>query len=1692
MASIYQNLFKSNPNRELYLKVELIDGLEPEWINTSSPPINILYGATLSNQVAILLPPSFSGYALNSIQAGDIVKSYPISNDVENTILNLYSFPITEITYTDGPIPFDGYDVTGIITGLVINTSQINIDDIIAATDLTTLTYPTLKAERIYTIKKEIFGKILSGGINVDADNSSRRTLNFGFSVDALNENANIKVTDFQNKRIKVYIGLKNLLNEDFTTIENNGLPPDSNNIVWFKMGVYNVTDISMEHSVDSIAINMTAQDKSALIDGNASGTFGESPATVYFNQETAVSYYDMLVDFLTTYSNQQENKIIINFGDYEFSNYFSSVPSYNSGTTISLPYQRYNNTAITAAGSSSFAGFTAPSTMSIYSNFYWDTATAYTTSSGITLYYPIKITSVTGNTLTISGYTSIYSSGVTSGNIWRELKPMQYNGTDRYYQDIPLQFNANDTVLTAAQKISSDLTDDLNFYFDVNGDFIFERKKLTADINSYVDPLVTLKPNSYSTSVALKDTNLSDLFSDSILINSYSYNTRFSSLKNDLSCFGLGGVLYTPGTTDAYDTLGTSSFVQQNGEVLYHSLITNLPTDIRNYGFSLGYGVTGITYGYPYQQFIIDKTNSDPQTNVNLGLSILKDYQAELKARFEFIPIPGIVEWSSGFSTLAVGNTVYIGKTKNYYSITSGFNLLDWTDPINNFPTHTAGTLKGLKFLGIYNPYYGIYRKVLSTDPGATAIVHGGKTFYYVTSTTTSISGLPSGTTTFHYGIYRSRNTGNPSLDFGVTKPFGNYASWLYWFDILDEKINFWSNSVGYTNGTYIFYNDKTYRSLGSIAPGFTNPANLSLIDNTRSLKFDGSGDYVNTGITSIGGANLHAITGEAWTVEGWYYPGSTGVAKNIISKYDPTAGLGSATFHLRQSGAGVILTYLKGTNTTLGTIGDATIPLNQWNHFALTWNGTNAYAYINGGATINLGVGIAAEQTNSTIMFGGLTSSTTLSIDGYLSDIRIWNSARSQNQIQANKNWRLTGNETGLKGYWRLNETVGSTIAVSSANSNSASVVGATFTSLSPFSGSAVGWTVARQGYGLYDISIDKQGVKKIRFENENINTAFKKNIDPYTNTNQILLLNSNIAYDVENFNSRLYTLLSYLDSQGITTTYIMLYDSGLSNAATEPFNKVLPVDATQKIDAFNTMKQLMYQYTTLEDNVSINNVPIYAFDVDYKINIQDAQLNKNDDYYIRSMSIPFDGSSLMSIEGIKITPLFIGSGLNDPSTIEVQTFTTTASPSVSSKKYFITDSQNGTLNIFSSTNALPDNQIQMSSSMNDILDTTYFKDSLGFSKLFILSSNLYCSIYNIDYDSIQLIDLQNLTGYLRSQYNSSDIYFDGTIFYILLSPKITENSVKIVKINKDTLTVTGTDSISSIDMPITLGNITAFLKSATNYLIYTYTNSNKLYTFEAGSSCTLTSVADIGNFYPIISGFKSSNRAKLQSGASVTSIENAYYLLTDNNIIRVKNIENSFSGITYSFGSFPGLTAGSTTTGANTALSTALSKYRAFTAGNNFTGFFTTVALTQMAANSLHIPFTTTYNYPLGAAVKYSFNTNSFGTYGITAIVYGITTGNTSGSTFALFAEGSGITVGTLFGSGLTIPAKYLQPIYTGVTTYSEVVKDTAASAGLFSGAQNMHIHPTDGIYVVAGSNIYLIDYYLNNNTAQLIFT
>ncbi len=122
---------------------------------------------------------------------------------------------------------------------------------------------------------------------------------------------------------------------------------------------------------------------------------------------------------------------------------------------------------------------------------------------------------------------------------------------------------------------------------------------------------------------------------------------------------------------------------------------------------------------------------------------------------------------------------------------------------------------------------------------------------------------------------------------------------------------------------------------------------------------------------------------------------------------------------------------------------------PLHRWIHIASTFDGDTIKIYVEGE--------LVAQQADTTQAYyaGSVGFSTGYAYNSYyggpsyfkggMDELRIWNYARTQSEIDSSMNSRLTGNEPGLVGYWDFNQNTSDTYALDrTGNGNNGQLVG------------------------------------------------------------------------------------------------------------------------------------------------------------------------------------------------------------------------------------------------------------------------------------------------------------------------------------------------------------------------------------------------------------------------------------------------------------------------------------------------------------------------------------------------------------------------------------------------------------------------------------------------------------------------
>ena len=172
-------------------------------------------------------------------------------------------------------------------------------------------------------------------------------------------------------------------------------------------------------------------------------------------------------------------------------------------------------------------------------------------------------------------------------------------------------------------------------------------------------------------------------------------------------------------------------------------------------------------------------------------------------------------------------------------------------------------------------------------------------------------------------------------------------------------------------------------------------------------ALDFDGSDDHINCGTApQIIGDNPRTI--EAWAYAesfnngGIFQAGATGADYQDFS-FKTKSTDNEWKVNLWGSDMDIVLPNSKGA----------------WHHYCMTYDGTIVWLYYDGeliDSTI-----VVLNTGNHDVYFGRWRHDY---FDGKIDEVRFWNIALDSIQIRENMHKTLTGNETGLIGYWQFND--------------------------------------------------------------------------------------------------------------------------------------------------------------------------------------------------------------------------------------------------------------------------------------------------------------------------------------------------------------------------------------------------------------------------------------------------------------------------------------------------------------------------------------------------------------------------------------------------------------------------------------------------------------------------------------------
>ncbi len=202
-------------------------------------------------------------------------------------------------------------------------------------------------------------------------------------------------------------------------------------------------------------------------------------------------------------------------------------------------------------------------------------------------------------------------------------------------------------------------------------------------------------------------------------------------------------------------------------------------------------------------------------------------------------------------------------------------------------------------------------------------------------------------------------------------------------------------------------------------------------------ALQFDGLDDHIITGDSFFPeGSETRTITAWFRTSEDYNYESGT------LFNY----GIGTEEYQetylsIENKGAGnVVQAGTGGHNSNI--YGNSIVNDGNWHFVAATYDGSVWKLYVDGGVDEANYEGGISPPTNTV-----LTGITTIGcnvyfyeqyFNGTIDEIRIWNVAKTQAEIQSDMYREISGNESGLVGYWNFNEGSGTITFDQTTNNN------------------------------------------------------------------------------------------------------------------------------------------------------------------------------------------------------------------------------------------------------------------------------------------------------------------------------------------------------------------------------------------------------------------------------------------------------------------------------------------------------------------------------------------------------------------------------------------------------------------------------------------------------------------------------
>lgn len=278
------------------------------------------------------------------------------------------------------------------------------------------------------------------------------------------------------------------------------------------------------------------------------------------------------------------------------------------------------------------------------------------------------------------------------------------------------------------------------------------------------------------------------------------------------------------------------------------------------------------------------------------------------------------------------------------------------------------------------------------------------------------------------HCDFRADPSSGQPSLVvqfYDMSDPQWTVTSWEWDFDN-NGTVDSYEQNPQWTYSSAGFYDVALTISCDSTSRRRVKENYIHIFNGESALSFDGQESFM--AVSASPSLNLT----DQFTLEAWIKPSGWGE--------NPGIGFGRVfdknavrLFTLKSNpmlGDNTLCMWLYTQNgNNFSAIPESSIVLNTWQHVAASYDSQTGYVkiYLNGLEQPLTQTGPSSGPLNDNLaeeLILGNSTSLDDTFDGVIDEARVWNIVRTPVEIQANMHRYLNGNESGLVGYWRMNE--------------------------------------------------------------------------------------------------------------------------------------------------------------------------------------------------------------------------------------------------------------------------------------------------------------------------------------------------------------------------------------------------------------------------------------------------------------------------------------------------------------------------------------------------------------------------------------------------------------------------------------------------------------------------------------------